>query len=190
VVEGPQAIGSAVASGLRLHDIYVVADRVEDFADLISGAEALGARLTHVTPAVMSAMAETEHPQGILAVCDLLPSVDLQAAMNAPGPIVVLDAVSDPGNVGTVIRTADAVGAAGVVLGPDCADAHGGKVVRSTAGSLFHLPVLSGWTIAEIAEAGSSPQPPETAMPICSRRLTAERLATGPAGSSDPRPTG
>ncbi len=78
-------------------------------------------------------MGETAQPQGVLAVCDQLPAGDLDAVMAAPGPVVVLDAVTDPGNVGTVIRTADAVGAAGVVLTPGSrgrAQRQGGPVDR------------------------------------------------------------
>ncbi|MHB1211408.1 MAG: TrmH family RNA methyltransferase, partial [Candidatus Nanopelagicales bacterium] len=79
----------------------------------------------------------------------------LAAPWPADGPVLVLEAVADPGNVGTAIRTADAAGAAAVVLTPDCADVHNGKVVRSTAGSLFHLPVLAGHPIAAVAAAAT-----------------------------------
>ncbi len=112
------------------------------FADIVVAADAGGVPVTIAHSAVLAAMSETDHPQGVLAVCALLANDDLDAVAAARGPLVVLDAVSDPGNVGTIIRTADAVGAAAVVLTPGCADVHNGKVVRSTAGSLFHLPVL------------------------------------------------
>lgn len=152
VVEGPQAIRSALANGVLVHDLFVDEDTVA-YSDVISGARSAGARLTWVTSAVLTAMSETRQPQGVLAVCDLLPEGDLDAVMAAPGPVVVLEAVSDPGNVGTIIRTADAAGAAGVLLTPTSADIHNGKVVRSTAGSLFRLPVLRGLPIEEIASA-------------------------------------
>ena len=136
-----------------MHELLVDETATDAFADLIALAESAGARTTLVTPAVMTAMADTEHPQGILAVCDLLVDVDLAGIMSAPGPVVVLEAISDPGNVGTVIRTADSVGAAGVILTPGSADVHSGKVVRSTAGSLFHLPVASGVPIDELVSS-------------------------------------
>jgi TrmH family RNA methyltransferase len=152
VVEGPQAVRSALAHGVLVHDLFVVEDTVA-CADVVGDARAAGARLTWVTPAVMAAMCETQQPQGVLAVCDLLPTGDLDLVMAASGPVVVLEAVSDPGNVGTIIRTADAAGAAAVLLTPQSADVHNGKVVRSTAGSLFHLPVLGGLPVEEIAAA-------------------------------------
>ncbi|MDP1877084.1 MAG: RNA methyltransferase [Actinomycetota bacterium] len=153
VVEGPQAVRSALAAGAVVHDLFVDDSTGSDFSPECRAAEAAGARVTEVTPRVMASMAETQQPQGLLAVCALLPSGDLDAAMAADGPVLVLEAVADPGNVGTAIRTADAAGAAAVVLTPDCADIHNGKVVRSTAGSLFHLPVLAGHPISDVATA-------------------------------------
>lgn len=152
-VEGPLAVRSALHAGVLLRDLFVEEDAGADFSDVVAMAAAAGTNVTWVTPAVMAAMAETAHPQGLLAVCDLLPAGDLASVMAAPGPVIVLDAVTDPGNVGSVIRTADAVAAAGVILTPDSADVHNGKVVRSTAGSLFHVTVLQGRDIAGIATA-------------------------------------
>jgi TrmH family RNA methyltransferase len=123
------------------------------FPEIAHEAEAVGVAVTWATPDVLEAMSETRQPQGVIGVCDLLPDVDLDALMSRPGPVVVLDALSDPGNVGTAIRTADAVGAAGVVLTPGCADVHNGKVVRSTVGSLFHLPIALGVDAVAAAEA-------------------------------------
>ncbi len=136
-----------------MYELLVDETATDSFADLMALAGSTGARTTLVTPAVMTAMADTEHPQGILAVCDLLADVDLAGIMSGPGPVVVLESISDPGNVGTVIRTADSVSAAGVVLTPGSADVHSGKVVRSTAGSLFHLPIASGVPIDELVAA-------------------------------------
>lgn len=153
LVEGPQAVTSAVAAGIPIHELFVEEDAGGSFSSVIVEAEASGARVSLVTAPVMAAMAQTQTPQGLLAVCALLPEGDLDALMAGDGVVVVLEAIADPGNVGTVIRTADAVGAAGVVLTPDTADVHSDKVVRSTAGSLFHLPVLRGRVIEEVAAA-------------------------------------
>jgi TrmH family RNA methyltransferase len=153
LVEGPQAVASAIAAGIPIHEVFVDEDAGGVMSDLAAKAGQTGARVTVATAAVLAAMGETDHPQGVLAVCPLLPPGDLDAVMSGPGPVVVLEAMSDPGNVGTVIRTADAVGAGGVVLTEGSADLHNGKVVRSTVGSLFHLPVLPGRTVAEVVDA-------------------------------------
>lgn len=155
VVEGPQAVRSALAAGVVIRDLFMDDDAGAAFPDIVSTARERGLDVCRATPEVLAAMGETAQPQGVLAVCDQLPAGDLDAVMAAPGPVVVLDAVTDPGNVGTVIRTADAVGAAGVVLTSGSADVHNGKVVRSTAGSLFHLPVLSGFEIEAVTDAAT-----------------------------------
>ena len=98
-------------------------------------------------------MAETVTPQGVLGVAPLL-DVPLDAALaGRPRLVPVLVAAQDPGNAGTVIRTADAAGADAVVLTEGSTDPHGGKCVRATAGSLWHLPVVSGPTLAETVAA-------------------------------------
>lgn len=155
VVEGPQPVRSALAAGVVIRDLFMDDDAGAAFPDIAASARERGLGVCRTSAEVLAAMAETSAPQGVLAVCDQLPAGDLDAVMAAPGPVLVLDAVTDPGNVGTVIRTADAAGAAGVVLATGSADVHNGKVVRSTAGSLFHLPVLSGLAIEAVAEAAA-----------------------------------
>jgi TrmH family RNA methyltransferase len=157
VVEGPQAVRCAVAAGVVIRDLFMDDDAGVAFPDVVLAAMAAGVTVTWTSPEALAAMGETRQPQGIVAVCDLLAAFDIATVMAAPGPVVVLDQLTDPGNVGTVIRTADAVGAAGVVLTPGSADVHNGKVVRSTAGSLFHLPVVPGVDIDEmVASAHAS----------------------------------
>ena len=101
-----------------------------------------------VTPEVLAAMAETDAPQGVLAVVDTV-SDDVDAVLDAgPRLLVLLTHVRDPGNAGTVIRGADAAGADAVLVSEASVDVHSPKVVRSTAGSLFHLPVVTGLEVA------------------------------------------
>ncbi|PJW18045.1 RNA methyltransferase [Geobacillus sp. WSUCF-018B] len=99
-----------------------------------------------VTEAVMKAISSTETPQGIAAVCRKLPA-ELEGVKTA----LLIDAVQDPGNLGTMIRTADAAGIDAVILGEGCADVYNPKVVRATQGSLFHLPVVKGDLVQWIA---------------------------------------
>jgi RNA methyltransferase, TrmH family len=103
-----------------------------------------GAEWIGVSDTVLAKCTETQTPQGIVAVCRKLPwsSTDL---LNQPNALVVaVDGVQDPGNLGTIIRSADAVGASGVLLGRGTVDVYNPKTVRSTMGSLFHLPVAEG----------------------------------------------
>ncbi len=98
-----------------------------------------GTEVVYVKDDVMKAICDTETPQGIAAVCE-----QQTAGMNDMKleKLLLLDRVQDPGNLGTMIRTADAAGMDAVILGEGCADPYNPKVVRATQGSLFHLPVL------------------------------------------------
>jgi len=131
LVEGPQGVREAV----RHHPDGV------DEVFVVEGAafEASGVKVTEVPEPVLLAMTETVHPQGVAAVCTFLPFV----APVHPRLIVILHDVRDPGNAGTILRTADAAGADAVYFTGDSVDPYNGKCVRSTAGSLFHIPFTS-----------------------------------------------
>lgn len=105
-----------------------------------------------VTDEVLRAMADAETPQGVLAVCRIPQTTWAQVAARDPQLIAVLCRVQDPGNAGTILRAADAAGADAVVLTPGSVDPHHPKVVRSTAGSLFHLPVVTGLDVRTLAQ--------------------------------------
>ena len=106
-----------------------------------------------VSGEVMAELAQTVTPQGLLAVCRFIdvPLERLTAA--APRLVVLLANVRDPGNAGTVLRTADAAGADGVVFSDASVDPYNSKCVRASAGSLFHLPVVVGSPLRQAAAA-------------------------------------
>ena len=97
-----------------------------------------GTEVVYVNEDVMKAICDTETPQGVVAVCekrmDRMENVKMEK-------LLLLDRVQDPGNLGTLIRTADAAGMDAIILGEGCADPYNPKVVRATQGSLFHLPI-------------------------------------------------
>ncbi|MET3574582.1 TrmH family RNA methyltransferase [Bhargavaea ullalensis] len=96
--------------------------------------------LIEITPAVEKEITDTEHPQGIYAQCKT-PEYGADE-MNGWRSLLLVDAVQDPGNIGTMIRTADAAGIDAVLLGKGCADPFAPKTVRSGQGSHFHIPVV------------------------------------------------
>lgn len=147
VVEGPQAVREALPTLLEL---FVDPAGAKRHAELLAAA---GCPVTAVSSDVLAAMAQTVTPQGVLGVAALLDVPLSRALAGRPRLVAVLESVSDPGNAGTVIRTADAAGAAAVVLTDGSTDPHGGKCVRATAGSLWHLPVVHGPTVPEVVEA-------------------------------------
>jgi TrmH family RNA methyltransferase len=139
LAEGPQAVGEAQAAGAVV-DLFTTSPvRAEE----VAAARSAGVGVWPVTEAALAALAETVTPQGVVAVCR-------QRHRDAVGDVararlvVVLAPVSDPGNAGTVLRTADAAGAETVVFAAGSVDPYNGKCVRASAGSLFHLPISVG----------------------------------------------
>lgn len=170
LVEGPRCVGEAVRhAAAHIHDLYLTPEAADRHADILSRARAAGLYTHTVTPRVMAAM--SSDAQGILAVVATTalaagpqeggagasagerPGADLAEHLAGARLIAVLAEAQDPGNAGTIIRTADAAGADAVVLVRGSVDATNPKVVRSTAGSLFHLPVLTGAGLEEVLEA-------------------------------------
>lgn len=159
VVEGPQAVREAVGAhggAARVHDVYVSAAAGSRHPEIVRAAAAAGIAVHVGTDEVLDAM--SPDAQGVVAVADLLAGRLDDVVAAGPRLVAVLAHVRDPGNAGTVIRVADAAGADGVVLTPESVDVHNPKVVRSTAGSLFHLPVVRGPELADavrsLREAG------------------------------------
>ncbi len=145
LVEGAQAVGAAVAAG-GLLEVFVGVSAAACHGDLLRAA-AVPVRI--VTDEAAAALSETVTPQGLVAVA-ALPGHRL-ADLVAPRLVAVCVGANDPGNAGTVIRSADAAGADAVVFTGGGVDPFGGKCVRSSAGSHFHLPVIVESTLADVA---------------------------------------
>ncbi|MCW2900528.1 MAG: rRNA methyltransferase TsnR [Streptosporangiaceae bacterium] len=127
-----------------LVELFTTADAEARYADLVHAAETAGVPVLRVSGEVMSELAQTVTPQGLLAVCGFV-DVPLSAALEtAPSLVTVLAHVRDPGNAGTVLRTADAAGSDSVIFTDASVDPYNGKCVRAAAGSTFHLPVVVG----------------------------------------------
>jgi RNA methyltransferase, TrmH family len=152
LVEGPQSVREAVREAPeRVRDLYVTPSAAERYAAIADDAAARGVRVHTATDEVLAAM--SPDAQGLLAVAETHePGLDAVLA-GRPRLVAVLARVRDPGNAGTVIRAADAAGADAVVLTAESVDVHNPKVVRSTAGSLFHLPVTTGATLGDVTAA-------------------------------------
>jgi RNA methyltransferase, TrmH family len=139
-------------------ELFGTAPCLTRFGELAEQAAGQGAVVRAVSGEVMTDLAQTVTPQGLLAVCRFVdvPLGRLIAA--APRLVVLLAGVRDPGNAGTVLRTADAAGAGGVIFTDGSVDPYNGKCVRASAGSLFHLPVVIGVALgaaaAELRGAG------------------------------------
>lgn len=132
-IEGEHIIEEALKSSIMIKEIFIREEYVPKQEWDLSNIP-----LTYVTDRVMKEMSDTETPQGIAAICEVL-YYDLDVSK---GTYLLIDGVQDPGNVGTMIRTADAAGITAVILGQGTVDMYNSKVIRATQGSLFHIPVV------------------------------------------------
>lgn len=162
LVEGRQAVRELIRFAPdTIRDLYLDADAAERHPDLramadgwLDGASEGARRFAHdCTPQVLAEMCDTEQPQGIIAVARPVDLPLAQVLGEAPKFVVILTNVRDPGNAGTVIRGADATGADAVIVSDSSVDIYNPKVVRSTVGSLWHLPISRGASIEEIFAA-------------------------------------
>ena len=152
LVEGPQAVREVVrfaASSVRA--LYLSDEAAARYPEIASEATAGAVPLLIGTGAVLDAM--SADAQGVVAVADQLATRLPDVLAARPRLVVLLAHVRDPGNAGSVIRVADAVGADAVVLSRASVDVHNPKVVRATAGSVFHLPVVAGVAVSEAVAA-------------------------------------
>lgn len=154
LAEGARSVSEAVAAGAqRTVEIFVDDSARLRHAEIVEAAFEAGIPVRSAEADAVASLSETVTPQGLVAVCRSL-TVSLPDALRGTARLVaVLAEARDPGNVGTVIRCADAAGADAVVLTHGSVDPQGGKAVRGSAGSLFHLPVATGSTPEEVVEA-------------------------------------
>jgi TrmH family RNA methyltransferase len=123
-------------------ELFATTEALRKQPHLAEAAAGTGARISRVTTEGLNALAQTQHPQGLVAVCGHR-DVPLPLALaRGPGLVAVLAEIRDPGNAGTILRTADAAGAQAVVFAGDAVDPYNGKCVRASAGSLFHVDVV------------------------------------------------
>lgn len=142
LLEGPQAVTEALTYRPEVMiELYVTPTALERYTALAEAAVAAGMDVEFVTEEVLNSMADTVTPQGVIAVARQFPTSAKTIFGGEPKLIAILEEVRDPGNLGTIIRAADAAGADGVILTGRSVDLYNPKVVRSTTGSLFHMPV-------------------------------------------------
>lgn len=151
LLEGPQAVGEALASRPELlMELYATPTALERYPDIAQAAAEVGLDVEFVTEQVLDAMADTVTPQGFVSVCRQFPTSVKDIFAGSPRLVAVLEEVRDPGNAGTIIRAADSAGADAVVLTGRTVDLYNPKVVRSTTGSLFHIPVAVGADLGDV----------------------------------------
>ncbi|WP_344301079.1 RNA methyltransferase [Sinomonas flava] len=161
LAEGPQAVREALrldaerrAEGRDavVAEVYASEACLDRYPEIAGPAAATG-QLRLATDDVLAAMADTVNPQGVVAVCTMLDVALEDVLARRPRLLAVMCRVQDPGNAGTILRAADSAGADAVVLTAGSVDIYNPKAVRSTAGSLFHVPVVLGVEPEDLAAA-------------------------------------
>ncbi len=155
VVEGEKLVVAAAAAGAPVEAVYVA----PGYAGPLAVSPPAGITLEVLAPGVLERVSATVTPQpvvGVVAIVDTALADLREAAVAGGGPVVVCIEVRDPGNLGTVLRSAQAAGAVGIVCCDRTTDAYGPKCVRASAGAVFEVPIVSGGAPVEVlVELGS-----------------------------------
>lgn len=150
LVEGVKLIQEALDAGLLAGPVLVEEGREQALGALLARLAGAGVEAHAVPSHVMQAVCDTRSPQGVCAAVCFPAPLELDTP---PERLVALDGVQDPGNVGTIWRTADAAGFGGLLLSAACADPFSPKVQRATMGSLFRVPVARQLELAQALAA-------------------------------------
>lgn len=144
IVEGVRLCHEALLSNWKIETAFI-SENFQSNPDCSEFRRKLETRKIHFTILKHSnfkKLSDTEHPQGIALVIHKPENPEQEFQLGNMNFLLILEGIRDPGNLGTLIRSADWFGVNGVVLSEDCAELHNPKVIRSTMGSIFHLPIL------------------------------------------------
>ena len=151
LLEGPQAVAEALTFRPQLVvELDATPTALERYSDIGDTAIDAGVDVEYVSEEVLNALADTVTPQGFVAVCHQFPTAVKDVFATRPKLVAILEEVRDPGNAGTIVRAADAAGADAVVFTGRAVDLYNPKVVRSSTGSIFHLPVAVGAELEDV----------------------------------------
>ena len=148
VVEGAKLVGEALRAGAGVEGVYAAPEGLDD--PVVGAARAAGVRVFPLGPGVIERVTDTVTPQPVLAVAGRLDR-PREEARDAPLVVVCVD-VRDPGNLGTVLRTAEASGVGAVICCEGTVDVYNPKTVRASAGSIFHVRLVAGGEPVEVLE--------------------------------------
>lgn len=148
VAEGLQSVREALVNPENIETLYLTqsgAERLER-----AGVALTAVKVIDISEKIVAAMSDAITSQGIIAICKMPNHANSELSRFTNKHVIFLNEIQDPGNAGTILRSADAMGISAVITSPGSVDFYSPKVVRSTAGSLWHLPVFSNLEIAEV----------------------------------------
>lgn len=148
LAEGAPAVGEALAVPGCVVEVFATYDAQRRHPELAAMCAKSGVDWRVADERAVGSLSDTVTPQGLVAVCRLPEHGLAEVLAGAPRLIAVCASTRDPGNAGTVVRSADAAGASAVVFVGDCVDPYNGKALRASTGSVFHLPVVRGVSLS------------------------------------------
>lgn len=173
LLDGPHLVADALAAGVQIIAAALAPRMRGDESGLAVALAAAGVEVHAATPEVLEAASPVRSPAGIVAIARFaVTTAEAAFASASDGLVVAVVGVQDPGNVGAIIRVADAAGAAGVVVTTGSADPLGWKALRGSAGSAFRVPLAVGLNATEVC--------------VRARAVGLRIVATCPANGSDP----
>ncbi len=150
LAEGPQAVREAIATPGVVLEVFGTPAALDLHGDWLAEAPVA---FRAISDKAAAAISETVHPQGLVARCRYIDVTTSAVVAAVPVLVAVLAGITDPGNAGTILRTADAAGVDAVVFTDGSVDPYNGKCVRASAGSLFHLPIVRGCAYSDLRQA-------------------------------------
>jgi len=153
LLDGAHLIEEALKSGVRI-ETAIFSDTTAEgaLASLAQDIECRGGRAVVIPDALLASVSPVRHPSGAVAIAQLAPATLDMVLTRRPALLLLLDGVQDPGNLGAIIRVAEACGATGIVVGTGSADAFGWKALRGAMGSSLRLPVVQRANLEEVVE--------------------------------------
>ena len=140
VTEGVRLSGEAAGAGIEVQELFITKRALEHYPEQTAPLLTSAAAAYELSPELSQRLGDTKTPQGVFCVCRM-PKPRLSVEHLAPGRYLALESLQDPGNIGTILRTADAFALSGVILTADCPDVFSPKVLRSTMGSAFRVAI-------------------------------------------------
>ena len=177
VLEGARLCADAARSGIAVEAAFLTARAEETYPDLTGAIRQVAKTVYEIPESLATAIGDTQHPQGVFCVCAPPPVRLLAESLPKTGRFMVLENVRDPGNLGTIIRTAEAFGLDGLLLSAECCELYSPKVLRGSMGGALRLPMaivpdlpaaIDCWnaqglrTVACVADATATPLPEMT----------------------------
>ncbi len=152
IAEGVRIVEDAILENIKIHSLMVTEQNLQKYSALLSQADLRGVKPVIISNELGNRISCTEKTQGIFVICNVPEQSGLKSSLKENGKYIVLYQLQDPGNIGTIIRTADAMGIDGVILSESC-DVYSPKTIRSTMGSIFRISLWHGLDMDNVLEA-------------------------------------